>query len=153
MRVQKQEFFVPFIKYLALLLVFLLIYLIFVRPLRKRVIQVIDAAAPALPPAEENLLLEQGVAPAGALPGAESLEEGLTAELPEMSSEPELPEFDMENATEEQIEDMLTSEELAMGRGARRYAVIKKMIIEKARRNPELISQLIRSMMQEKAKS
>jgi hypothetical protein len=40
---------------------------------------------------------------------------------------------------------------MAMGKGARRYAVIKKMMIEKARRNPEVISQLIRSIMQEKA--
>jgi len=152
-RLQGQGFFLPLIKYLALLLVFFLIYLIFVHPLRKRVIQAIGGSDPELPPAEENLLLEAGETPAGELPAAE----GASAELPEggieseAESELEVEEFDMENATEEQIEDMLMGEEMAMGKGARRYAVIKKMMIEKARRNPEVISQLIRSIMQEKA--
>jgi flagellar biosynthesis/type III secretory pathway M-ring protein FliF/YscJ len=152
-RIQRQGFFLPLIKYLVLILVFVLIYLIFVHPLRKRVIKAIEASAPALPPAEENLLLAAGEESAGALPEGEAgaLPEGASDELPVMSFEPEEEEFDMENATDEQIEDMLLSEEMAMGKGARRYAVIKKMMIEKARRNPEMISQLIRSIMQEKA--
>jgi len=154
-RIQKQGFFIPLIKYLVLILVFVLVYLIFVHPLRKRVIQAIDASTPALPPAEENLLLEAGeagVKPEGALSEGEAgaLPENASEELPEMSFESEEEEFDMENATDEQIEDMLLNEEMAMGKGARRYAVIKKMMIEKARRNPEMISQLIRSIMQEK---
>ena len=144
-RLKNQEFFVPLMKYLTLLLVLVLIYMIFVRPLRKRVIQAIDSSIPALPPAEENLLLE---APsADALPGT-SAEEGALG-LPE-AEEPELPVFDMDNATEEQIEDMLANEEMGQG-NARRYAIIKKRLIDKARKNPELISQLIRSLMQEKA--
>ena len=152
-RIQRQGFFGPLIKYLALLLVFVLIYLIFVHPLRKRVIKAIEDSAPALPPAEENLLLAAGEEASGALPEGEAgaLPEGASEGLPEMSFESEEEEFDMENATDEQIEDMLLSEEMAMGKGARRYAVIKKMMIEKARRNPEMISQLIRSIMQEKA--
>ena len=150
---QRQEYFVPAIKYLALLLVFFLVYLIFIRPLRKRVYQAIEAASPALPPAEENLLLESGTEPIAALPGAEDTVDISTEEMPEMSPEPEVEVFDMENATDEQIEDMLTSEEMALGGSARKYAVIKKKMIDKARKNPELISQLIRSMMQEKAKS
>jgi len=149
-RLLRQEFFVPMIKYLALALVFLLVYLIFVRPLKKRVYQAIEAAAPPLPPAEENLLLESGEI-AGALPGADTMTLS-PAELPEMTPEPEIEAFDFESATEEQIEDMLTSEEMALGGTARRYAVLKKKMIDKARKNPELISQLIRSMMQEKAK-
>jgi flagellar M-ring protein FliF len=150
-RVQRQEYFIPAIKYGALLLVFLLAYLIFIRPVRNRVFQAIDSTAPALPPAEENLLLESGATPAEALPGAEAIEESEAVGLPEMRFEPEIEAFDMENATEEQIEDMLTSEEMALGRDSRRYAVIKKKMIDKARRNPELVSQLIRSLMQEKA--
>jgi flagellar biosynthesis/type III secretory pathway M-ring protein FliF/YscJ len=59
--------------------------------------------------------------------------------------------FDMENATDEQIEDMLSNEETFIGKDSRRYAVIKKKLIDKARRQPEQVSQLIRSMMQEKA--
>jgi len=154
---RSQPFFGPALKYGALLLLFLLAYLIFIRPLRRRVIQVIEAAAPALPPAEDNLLLESGEI-AGALPEGETagtMLDGASDELPEMNPEfePELEVFDMENATEEEIEDMLTSEEMAMGGSARRYAVIKKKMIDKARKNPELISQLLRSMMQEKAKS
>ena len=156
-RIHRQEYFGPAIKYGALLLVFLLIYLIFIRPLRNRVIQAIDASAPpALPPAEENLLLESGEAAVAALPGAEAMAELESAheeQLSEIRPEPEseIEAFDMENATEEEIEDMLTSEEMAMGGSARRYAVIKKKMIDKARKNPELISQLLRSMMQEKA--
>jgi len=141
-RFKNQEFFVPLMKYLMLALVLLLAYLIFVRPLRKRVIAVIDASAPALPPAAENLLLEG--APEGALPASE---EGMPAGLPEAS---EMEMFDMDNATEEQIEDMLANEEMGQG-NARRYAIIKKRLIDKARKNPELVSQLIRSLMQEKA--
>jgi flagellar biosynthesis/type III secretory pathway M-ring protein FliF/YscJ len=154
LRLQRQEFFGPLIKYLALLLVFMLIYLIFVRPLRKRVYQAIEAANPPLPPAEENLLLAAGESTEAAEPGVEALPEGEPAEqLLETSFEPEEDAFDLENATEEQIEDMLSSEEIALGGSARRYAVIKKKMIDKARKNPELISQLIRSLMQEKAKS
>jgi flagellar M-ring protein FliF len=152
-RIQNQEIFVPLIKYLTLFLVLALIYLVFVRPLRRHVIQAIDASAPqpALPPAEENLLLESGAVPAeSALPGA-GMEESALPGLPEAQPEPEMPAFDMLNATEEQIEDMLANEELTMGGGSRRYAVMKKKMIDKARKNPELVSQLIRSMMQGRA--
>jgi flagellar M-ring protein FliF len=152
LRLQRPEFFV-LIKYLALGLVFLLVYLIFVRPLRKRVYQAIEASIPVIPSAEENLLLAAGEAPVAALPGADALADAAPAELLETSLEPEMESFDMENATEEQIEDMLSNEEIALGGSARRYAVIKKKMIDKARKNPELVSQLIRSLMQEKVKS
>lgn len=156
--IQNQGFFVPAIKVLTLILVLLVVYLIFVRPLRKRVFQAIDAGnpVPELPPAEENLLLESGTEPVAELAAAPE-----TATLEEIAPEPEtLPEmvikepemeFDMENATEEQIEDMLSNEETTLGKDSRRYAVIKKKLIDKARKHPELVSQLIRSMMQEKA--
>jgi len=147
--IQRQAFFAPAMKVLLWLLVLALIYMIFVRPLRNRVIQAIDAAAPALPPAEENLLLASGEAPAEALLGVEAAAaESAPSELPE--PEPEVDAFDMDGATDEQIEDMLANEELSKG-SSRRYAIIKKKLIDKARKNPELISQLIRSMMQEKA--
>ena len=138
------EYIIPAIKWAVLALLLVLAYMIFVRPLRNRVLQAIDASNPALPPAEENLLLESGEA-TEALPEADGEPMG----LPE--APPEIMAFDMENATEEQIESMLESEELAMGKDARRYAVMKKKIIDKARKNPELVSQLIRSMMQGRA--
>jgi len=150
----------PAIKFLIVALALILLYLIFVRPIRKSVIRAIDASAPqALPPAEDNLLLESGEA--GELPAGDAVTEdtvtitenepvAVPEEVPPPPPEPEPPAFDFENATEEQIEDMLTNEELTFGKDARRYAVIKKKIIEKARKNPELVSQLIRSMMQEK---
>ena len=149
------EYFLPAVKYLIMLLVLFVAYLVLVRPLRKRVYKAIESSTPALPPAEENLMLNSGEAPAleplhGAALGAEGVAMGSEpVELPEMG--PEIDAFDMENATEEQIEDMLTNEELAMGKDARRYAVIKKKLIDKAKKNPELVSQLIRSLMQEKA--
>jgi flagellar M-ring protein FliF len=150
---QRQEYFVPAIKVLAFILICLVAYLIFGRPLKKRAIRAIDASAPAvpeLPPAEENLLLESGTEQAALTAAAEA--EALAAALAETASrEPETEMFDMENATEEQIEDMLSNEETLFGKDSRRYAVIKKKLIDKARKNPELISQLIRSMMQEKA--
>ena len=150
-QVQKQDFFVPVIKYGTLLLIFLLAYLFFVHPLRKRVFQAIAATVPqALPSAEENLLLESGEATVGALSGAGDQVGALQggSEVGDHAAEQIL---DMENATEEQIEDMLANEEMALGSSARRYAVIKKKLIEKAKKNPEMVSQLVRSMMQGRA--
>ena len=155
-RFQRDEHFVPAVKWLLCALLLIVLYLIFVRPIRKSVIRAIDASAPqALPPAEDNLLLEAGetgALTAGDTPaGAVAMMEKEAVEPPvEAPPEPEPSAFDFENATEEQIEDMLTNEELTFGKDARRYAVIKKKLIEKARKNPELVSQLIRSMMQEK---
>ena len=149
-RIRNSEYFAPAVKWLLALLLLALLYLIFLHPMRKSVIRAIEASVPALPPAEENLLLEAGGV--GALPAGD-LEMPDTVTITESAhvEAPEEPVFDYATATEDEIEDMLSNEELAMGKDSRRYAVMKKKMIDKARKNPELVSQLIRTMMQEKA--
>jgi len=54
-------------------------------------------------------------------------------------------------ATDEQIERELIRETYAVEMGGRKYAAMKKKLVEKAKKDPEMVSQLIRSLLREKA--
>jgi hypothetical protein len=57
----------------------------------------------------------------------------------------------LETATDEQIERELMREAGSVDMGNRKYAAMKKKLMEKARKDPEMVSQLIRTLLREKA--
>jgi flagellar M-ring protein FliF len=148
-----QPYLLPSIKYCSLILLFLLAYLMLFRPVHKRLFQAMSVAAigPGLSgeiqlSAEaakaltegkrpEELAASEGRAVPG-LPAAESTGEDVVS---------------LETATDEQIERELMKEATAVDMGGRKYVVMKKRLVEKAKKDPEMVSQLIRTLLREKA--
>ena len=83
----------------------------------------------------EELAASEGRAVPG-LPAAESAGEDIVS---------------LESATDEQIERELMKEATAVDMGGRKYVVMKKRLVEKAKKDPEMVSQLIRTLLREKA--
>lgn len=158
-RWQSHPYVFPAIKYVAFLILFLMAYFVLFRPVRNRVLHAIAAAAP-LPALEAAGVgaLPAGMGEARALPegqpaeiGGATLEDaapGLPA-APETVSAADL--ISLETATDEQIERELMKEANAVDMGGRKYAAMKKKVIEKAKKDPEMISQLVRMLLREKA--
>jgi flagellar M-ring protein FliF len=151
--IKLQGYAAPWMKYIVLLVMFTMAYFIFVRPIRKRVFQTMAFAAlgpgesseAQLPAESASRALPEGRRPeelgaaegsAGSLPAAE---EGLSEEM--LSLE----------ASDEQIERDLMKEATMIDLGSRKYAAMKKKLVEKAKSDPELVSQLLRSLLREKA--
>ncbi|MDR1728751.1 MAG: flagellar M-ring protein FliF [Acidobacteriota bacterium] len=154
-KLRRQEYFIPALKYVALLMLFVLAYFLLVRPLRNRVFQALDGAQPAALEDAGDKQLPPGEAVAG-LPAGAAGADGAAAEAGKPASLPAAPEtgesvLTMENATDEQIERELMMESDSAEKGNRRYAIIQKKLVEKAKKDPELVSQLIRSLMHGKA--
>jgi flagellar M-ring protein FliF len=156
-----QPYLLPGMKYGAFLLLFLLVYFILFKPIRKRVFQAIplSAAGPALPAESTAQALpgaEQEGSAARALPsgtsGAAELPGAVAGEMPALmhASESGVPSLDL-NAIDEQIEREFLKEAQMVDMDGRKYSILKSRLIEHAKRDPETISQLIRSWLQEKA--
>jgi flagellar M-ring protein FliF len=149
-RWQSQPYLMPAIKYGSLILLFLLAYLVLFRPIHKRVFQAISVAQ--IGSAEASHLALEG---AKALPGAGQPEElgagtGAAGSLPEAEPNVEAVAA-LESASDEQIERELIREASQVDMGGRKYTAMKKKLVEKARKDPEMISQLIRTLLREKA--
>jgi flagellar biosynthesis/type III secretory pathway M-ring protein FliF/YscJ len=143
----------PAIKYASFLLLFLLVYLILFRPIKKRVVQSLAGVAPV--PAQIPAL-EAGAEPPKALPGAGPVKEvtgtaGEPAALPGTAEEAAAgePAVNLE-ALDDQIEREFMKEAQLLDAGTRKYAVMKKKLTERAKREPEMVSQLIRTWIHEK---
>ncbi len=152
--VKYQPYIVPGMKYLAFLVLFILAYVLFVRPIRKRVFQTMSLAA--IGPgemADMQLPVEVGAAslPGGRHPAelAAPASSASGAALPSVESNLS-DEFLSQDANDEQIERELMKEANMVDLGSRKYAAIKKKVIEKAKKDPEMISQLLRTLMREK---
>jgi flagellar M-ring protein FliF len=150
---QLKPFLLPAIKYGAFLLLFILVYLVLIRPIRKRVMQALADAAP-----DQHLsgaaLLTGETAPK-ALPGTKpeevtGAETAGMASLPASEAATQEDIMSMEAANDEQIERELIKEANAVDMGGRKYAAMKKKLIDKARKDPEMVSQLIRTLLREK---
>jgi flagellar biosynthesis/type III secretory pathway M-ring protein FliF/YscJ len=152
---QTQTYLLPGMKYASFIILFLAVYLIFIRPIRKRVFQAISFATPelsesgeaALPLRGAPLALSEAVQPEQiAAPNP-----AIVASLP--AGERNLLEdaISLETATDEQIERELLQEASSVDMGNRKFAAMKKKLMEKARRDPEMVSQLIRNLLREKA--
>jgi rRNA pseudouridine-1189 N-methylase Emg1 (Nep1/Mra1 family) len=53
--------------------------------------------------------------------------------------------------SDEQIERELMKEANMIDLGGRKYAAMKKKLVEKAQKEPEMVSQLLRTLLREKA--
>ena len=56
----------------------------------------------------------------------------------------------LETVSDEQIERELMKEANSVDLGGRRFAAMKKKLADKARKDPEMVSQLIRTLLREK---
>lgn len=157
--VRWQAYLLPAMKYAAFIILFLLVYLVLFRPIRKRVLQTMPTAA--LAPAQVPLLEAPAGFPSGpapkALAGAPRLEE--VGAPPAAEPSPLLPLveetaaregiFDLD-AIDDKIERDFMKEATMVDLGSRKYAILKKKLMDRAKKEPEMISQLIRTWIQEK---
>jgi flagellar M-ring protein FliF len=151
--VKWQPYLLPGIKYTAFILLFLLVYFILFRPIKKRVFQSIAGVAPIA----AQPTVEIGTEAHKALPGASPLKEvtgttaGEAAALPGTGEEMPAgePAVNLE-ALDDQIEREFMKEAQMLDAGTRKYAVMKKKLTERSKREPELVSQLIRTWIHEK---
>jgi flagellar M-ring protein FliF len=152
--VKQTNWVIPAIKYSAIILLFFISYLIFVRPIRNRVFHAISSSLPASGYAEK-MQLSDGENSAKSLPSAPQQEElsapASTQSLHAGDSEMMEDVLSLESATDEQIERELLREANSVDKGNRKYAAMKKKLAEKARKDPEMVSQLIRSLLRERA--
>jgi flagellar M-ring protein FliF len=154
-RWQTQTYLLPGMKYASFIILFFAVYFIFIRPIRKRVFQAISFATPELSESGEAAL-SLGGAPLALSEAVEPeqtaiADSGTVASLP--AGERNLLEdaISLETATDEQIERELLQEAGSVDMGNRKYSAMKKKLMEKARRDPEMMSQLIRTLLREKA--
>jgi len=154
--VKRQVYLFPAMKYGSFIILFLLVYFIIFRPIHKKAFQAISYAALGPAGSSETLLVGSENA-AKALPGAGHPEEiaagagGTPSSLP--SGEHHLIEdtVSMETASDEQIERELIKEANAVDMGGRKFAAMKRKLTEKAKKDPEMVSQLIRTLLRERA--
>ncbi len=149
--VKWQSYLLPAIKYTAFLALFLMVYFVLFRPISKRVFEGIALQLPAAPrreahslPAEPEAKVLSGapstVESTAAEPETVRLDEPMEAPLPD---EPllSLEEFDT------QIEREFIKDAQNVGMEGRKYMVLKRKLSDHALKEPEEISQLIRSWM------
>lgn len=154
--VKYQTYIVPGMKYVSFLVLFLLLYLFLFRPVRARVLHSIAGALPAAVHDAAGQLSAE--ASQQHLPAVHHAEESIAAgaehaaltghtEESEMKEEP-LPDLGL---LDDQIERELLREVSMVDTGGRKTAILRKKLVDRARREPEMISQLIRSWIQERA--
>jgi flagellar M-ring protein FliF len=156
LRWQSQPYFMPAMKYGFLIVLFLLAYLVLFRPVSKQVLEAISSAA-LMPGVSGEAQLASESAPLKSIAGAGQPEgiaaaaaPGAAASLP--AAEPGMTEeiISFEAATDEQIERELMKEAHAVDKGGRKFAAMKKKLSDKAKKDPEMVSQLIRTLLREK---
>jgi len=143
-------------KYGSFILLFFLVYFIIFRPIRKKAFQAISYATLG-PGGSGEALLAGADNVAKALPGAGYPEEiaagagGATASLPDGESNLVEDSVSLETASDEQIERELIKEANAVDMGGRKFAAMKRKLVDKAKKDPEMVSQLIRTLLRERA--
>ncbi len=143
--VKWQPYLLPAIKYTAFIVLFILVYLVLFRPIRKRVFQSLSVAAPALAAQAQPAEITAGNVPkaiqgAGSAVKEVSASEAPLAALPGSQDVPSAEASDID----EQIEREFMKEAQVFEAGARKYTVLRKRLTEQAKKEPEMVSQLIR---------
>jgi flagellar M-ring protein FliF len=150
-----RPYIMPAIKYSSFIVLFLLVYFILIRPIRSRVFQAMSFAA--LGPGESNNMQLSFENKPAELPTARAPEEisapptAAVAASPPPSEAPEPEELFSLEKSDEQIERELMKEANMIDLGGRKYAAMKKKLVEKAQKEPEMVSQLLRTLLREKA--
>jgi hypothetical protein len=70
--------------------------------------------------------------------------------LPAAESRAREESLSLETASDEQIERELMKEAHIADVGSRKYTAMKNRLVEKAKKDPEMMSQLIRTMLRER---
>ena len=151
--IRQQTYLLPGIKYVSFLALFLLAYLILFRPIKERVFKTMEAIIPAASQAEAPRIAPAEDMTGKALPSAEQTEEtaALEAAAQAASALPEgRPEGLDTSSIDDQIESQLMKEAQVLDLGVRKFSVLKRKLSERARSEPEMVSQLIRSWIQER---
>jgi flagellar M-ring protein FliF len=155
--VKRQIYLFPAMKYGAFIILFFLVYFIIFRPIRKKAFQAISYAALG-PGGSGEALLTGAEGTAKALPGAGQAEEiaassagGSSASLTAVEPGSTEENISLETASDEQIERELIKEANAVDMGGRKFAAMKRKLVDKAKKDPEMVSQLIRTLLRERA--
>jgi flagellar M-ring protein FliF len=142
----------PAMKYGALIILFLLVYFIILRPVRKKAFQALSYAA--MGPAMDRNALTAGSENAGGalpgVPGAHGIGAPAGSTLPAADSRMPEDSYSLESASDEQIERELMKEANTADIGGRKLTAMKKKIVDKAKKDPEMVSQLVRTMLRER---
>ncbi len=154
--VRYQPYYVPALKYVSYLLLFLLAYIFVFRPLRLRFLQPAPAALALGAPVSATHALKGEPVPhqlAVGQPPDETLASApehpaIEAHVEEAAPKEE-PTIDLESL-DGQIERELLREVTMADTGGRKSALIRKRLIERTKSDPEMISQLVRSWIQER---
>jgi flagellar M-ring protein FliF len=153
---KRQVVLMPAMKYGSLIILFLLIYLIILRPVRKKAFQALSYAALG-PATEGNALVAASGNTARALSSSVSAGEiaapafsATTSSLPAAEPHSADESLSLEKASDEQIERELMKEAHMADMGGRKFAVMKNKLMDKAKKEPEMLSQLIRTMLRER---
>jgi flagellar M-ring protein FliF len=132
--IQWHPYLMPAMKYTAFLALFLLAYMLLVRPVRNRMFQIIAAAPPALPQGKARQIEDGG---GKTLKGTQGMQSLPTVSATNPAATPDIEQ------------ELLQESELANA-GFRKYDVLKKKVVEHAQNDPEQMSQLIRAWIHEK---
>ena len=138
----------PAMKYVTVLVLFLLVYLILFRPIKKRVFATLDVIAP--PQAHEQAApqLAEGT-PEAALPAAPAGAAGIASPgVGESIAAGE--EAGATSMLDRQIEQEFLKEAQMLDADGRKYTVLKRRLAEKAQKEPEMAAALVRSWIQER---
>jgi flagellar M-ring protein FliF len=141
----------PALKYVSFIVLFLLVYFILFRPIKKRVFATLEGMA--LPKGQEQSVaqLSEGTPDMALPPAPERAEvaapgaEQLVAEGPAQGQE-----VSDVSALDKQIEQEFLNEAQMLGMDGRKFTVIRKRLADRAQKEPEIIAQLIRSWIQER---
>jgi len=142
-----QPYLMPAMKYVAFIALFLLAYRLLFRPVRRRILQSIVSAEQVGPPAQPRQLEEAGTKAVPATRGGEP--RPATAAPAAATALPGGAPEGMFGPSEADIEEELLRETAAAGAGYRKYDVLKKKVVEHASRDPEQMSHLIRTWINE----
>jgi flagellar M-ring protein FliF len=152
----RQVVLMPAMKYVSLIILFLLIYFIILRPVRKKAFQALSYAALG-PAMENNALMAASGNTAKALSGSVGAGEiaapafsATASSLPEGETFSEDERLSLESASDEQIEQELMKEAHVADMDSRKFVVMKNKLMDKAKKEPEMLSQLIRTMLRER---
>jgi flagellar M-ring protein FliF len=148
---KRQVILMPAMKYGSLIILFLLVYFIILRPVRKKAFQALSYAALG-PATEENALLAAPENAGRELPGIGGADEiaAPASSLPSSALRAPEESLALEAASDEQIERELMKEAHIADIGGRKYAVMKNKLVDRAKKDPEMVSQLIRTMLRER---
>ncbi len=151
---KRQVILMPAMKYGSLIILFLLVYFIILRPVRKRAFQALSYAALG-PAAGGNALIAAPASAGRALPGIAGAEElaasaAPAASLPAAEARTAEESLPSDMSTDEQIERELMKEARVADLGGRKFSVMKNKLVDKARKDPEMMSQLIRNVLRER---